>query len=82
MQSIEELENDPQVIANNYITGFDHPVLGSVKMCNFPVGFSETPAGVWKEAPELGQDTETVLVDELGYDWDDIQRFQEAGAIL
>ncbi len=47
-------------------------------MCNFPVGFSETPAGVWKEAPEVGEDTEAVLVE----DWDDIQRFQEAGAIL
>jgi crotonobetainyl-CoA:carnitine CoA-transferase CaiB-like acyl-CoA transferase len=82
VQSIEELKDDPQVIANNYITDFDHPVLGSVKMCNFPVGFSETPAGVWKEAPELGQDTETVLIDELGYDWDDIRRVQEAGAIL
>ena len=82
VQSIEELENDPQVIANNYITDFAHPVLGDVKMCNFPVIFSETPAGVWKEAPELGQDTESILIDELGYDWADIQRFQEAGSIL
>ncbi len=82
VQTIEELEHDPQVIANDYITRFDHPVLGQVKMCNFPVGFSETPAGVWKEAPELGQDTESILIDELGYDWDDIQRFQEAKAIL
>lgn len=82
VQTIEELEDDPQVIANHYITDFDHPVLGKVKMCNFPVGFSETPAGIWKEAPELGQDTEDILIDELGYDWDDVQRFQEAGAIL
>ncbi|MCH8088012.1 MAG: glutamate--tRNA ligase [Chloroflexi bacterium] len=78
----EELEYDPQVIANNSTTDFAHPVLGDVKMCNFPVIFSETPAGVWKEAPELGQDTESILIDELGYDWADIQRFQEAGSIL
>lgn len=82
VQSITELKDDPQVIANNYITDFDHPVLGKVKMCNFPVRFGETPAGVWKEAPELGQDTEAVLVDELGYSWDDVERFREAGAIL
>jgi crotonobetainyl-CoA:carnitine CoA-transferase CaiB-like acyl-CoA transferase len=44
--------------------------------------FSETPAGVWKEAPELGQDTETILIEELGYDWDDIGRLQQAGTIL
>ncbi|MCI0440544.1 MAG: CoA transferase [Chloroflexi bacterium] len=82
VQKIEELKDDPQVIANNYITDFDHPVLGKVKMCNFPVTFSETPAGVWKEAPELGQDTEAILTEELGYSWEDITRLQEAGAIL
>ena len=82
VQTIPELEHDPQVVANNYITGFDHPVIGDVKMCNFPVTFSDTPAGVWKEAPELGQDTEAILLEELGRDWDDIQRLQECGAIL
>ncbi len=81
VQTIDELEYDPQVIANNYITQFAHPVIGNVKMCNFPVTFSETPAGVWKEAPELGQDTEAILIDELGYDWEDIARLQSAGAI-
>ena len=82
VQTVEELRDDPQVIANNYITDFAHPVIGDVQMCNFPVTFSETPAGVWKEAPELGQDTEALLIEELGYDWDDIGRLQEAGAIL
>ena len=82
VQTIGELEHDPQVIANGYVTEFEHPVIGDVKMCNFPVGFSETPAGVWKEAPELGQDTEAILIEELGYDWDDIQRLQESGSIL
>ncbi|MCH8826938.1 MAG: CoA transferase [Chloroflexi bacterium] len=77
-----KLKDDPQVIANDYITDFDHPVLGKVQMCNFPVAFSETPASIRREAPELGQHTEAILVDELGYDWDDIARFQEAGAIL
>ena len=81
VQTIQELEHDPQVIANNYITGFKHPVIGDVKMCNFPVTFSETPAGVWKEAPELGQDTEMIMLEELGYGWDNIQQFQERGAI-
>ncbi|MCS5659980.1 MAG: CoA transferase, partial [Dehalococcoidia bacterium] len=82
VQSVEELETDPQVIANNYITNFNHPVIGEVKMCNFPVNFSETPAGIWKEAPELGQDTESILIDEMGYSWDDITRLQESGSIL
>jgi len=82
VQSITDLKDDVQVVANNYITDFDHPVLGDVKMCNHPNIYSETPAGLWREAPELGQHTEQILIDELGYDWDDISELQEAGAIL
>lgn len=82
IQSIEELKDDPQVIANDYITNFDHPDLGSIKVCNFPVAFSETATSIRRGAPELGQDTEAILIDELGYDWDDIGQLQEAGAIL
>lgn len=82
VQSIAELRDDPQVIANDYITDFEHPDLGAIKVCNFPVKFSETPSSIVRGAPELGQDTESVLIDELGYDWDAIARFQAAGAIL
>ncbi len=82
VQSITDLKDDVQVVANNYITDFDHPVLGDVKMCNHPNIYSETPAGLWREAPELGQHTEQILIDELGYDWDDISELQDAGAIL
>ena len=82
VQSIEELSDDIQVQSNNYITHFDHPVLGDVQMCNHPNIYSETPAGIWKEAPEVGQDTEEILIENLGYDWDDIGRLQSAGAIL
>ncbi len=82
VQQIEELEQDAQVIANDYITTFDHPVLGSVKMCNHPNHYSETPAGIWREAPELGQHTEEILTEELGYDRDEIEQLRAAGAIL
>jgi crotonobetainyl-CoA:carnitine CoA-transferase CaiB-like acyl-CoA transferase len=82
VQEIEELQDDPQVIANDYITTFNHPVLGAVKMCNHPVTYSETPAGIFREAPELGQHTEEILIDELGYDWPDIERLKDKGAIL
>ena len=82
VQSTDELEHDPQVIANNYITTFDHPVIGSIKMCNHPNIYSETPSGIFKEAPELGQHTEEILVDELGYTWDDITALQDKSVIL
>ena len=49
------------------------------KVCNI---YSETPAGIWKEAPEVGQHTEEILVNELGYGWDDIEKLQSTGTIL
>jgi len=82
VQSIDELEDDPQVIANDFITTFDHPVMGPVKMCNHPNIYSETPSGIWREAPELGQHTEEVLIEELDYTWDDINAIRDKGAIL
>ena len=82
VQYVSELKDDPQVIANNYISEFEHPSLGTTKMCSFPVTFSETPASIWKEAPELGQDTESILIDELNYNWEDITQLQNTGSIL
>ena len=82
VQTIEELEDDPQVIANEYITAIDHPTAGAVKMCNHPNTYSDTPARIQSAAPRLGQHAEDVLIDELGYSWDDIQRLRDAGAIL
>ena len=82
VQTIEELEDDPQVIANEYITAIDHPTAGAVKMCNHPNTCSDTPARIQSAAPRLGQHAEDVLIDELGYSWDDIQRLRDAGAIL
>ncbi len=82
VQTIEELPDDPQVIANDYITDFNHPTIGPIRACNFPVAFSETPSTIRSGAPELGEHTESILVDELGFDWSDIEKFQDAGAIL
>ena len=82
VQAVQDLEHDPQVVANDYITGFEHPALGAVKMCNHPIIYGETPSKIQTEAPELGQHTEEVLIEELGYDWNDLERLREAGAIL
>ncbi len=81
VQSIGELPDDPQVIANDYITKFDHPVYGLVDECRHPINYYETPAGIWREAPEFGQHTEEVLL-EAGYGWGDIEKLREKGAIL
>lgn len=80
VQSLSELELDPQVIANEYIAQVDHPTLGKVKLANHPVHYSETPARISRTAPELGQHTEEVL-ESLGYSWEQMAQLRELGAL-
>jgi crotonobetainyl-CoA:carnitine CoA-transferase CaiB-like acyl-CoA transferase len=61
-----EASNDPDVIANGYVTHVDYPKYGKkLKVHGTPWQFSETPAkpGI---APELGEHNHAVLC-ELGY---------------
>lgn len=80
VQSPSEVANDPQVLPNRYFTYVDHPVWGKTKVVGFPWDFSETPASWRREAPELGQHTEEILL-EVGYTWDDIVRFKDEAVI-
>jgi crotonobetainyl-CoA:carnitine CoA-transferase CaiB-like acyl-CoA transferase len=70
---------DPQVIANEYVVEIDDPIHGKVKVPGIPVKLSKTPGKVDKLAPELGQHTEEVLMEVLGYTWDDLAKLREAG---
>jgi hypothetical protein len=42
----------------------------------------ETPGTVRSLGPQLGQDTELILFETLGYDWDKIGALKESGTIL
>ena len=62
----EEVLNDPQNLANEYITEIDVPLLGTVKTIGPLVHLSDTPALGQRLPPELSADTSTVM-DELGF---------------
>ena len=82
VQRTLELQNDPQVTLNDYIIDFDHPALGPSKWLQTPVSYSKNPVSTRKMAPAHGEDTETLLIDLLDYDWDDIAALQEERVIL
>ena len=81
VQSLGELPDDPQIIANDYITQVEHPDLGRVSLANHPVTYSETPHSIRSLAPELGEHTEEIIL-ELGYTWEDIADLQDKGVIF
>jgi crotonobetainyl-CoA:carnitine CoA-transferase CaiB-like acyl-CoA transferase len=72
--------DDPVVrVAGAFVT-VESPT-GPVEQVNTPADFYGTPAKPGNWPPELGQDTETILTEELGYDWDRISSLKELRAI-
>ena len=66
INTLLEASNDPDVLANGYVTEIDYPKHGKrLKVHGSPWHFSETPARIGV-APELGADNEATLR-ELGY---------------
>lgn len=81
VNTLSDAIEDPQTLANEYITEYDHPELGKVKMLGLPVKFGKTPGRITNWAPELGQHTEEVLTEILGYSWDDIIKLKDEDVI-
>jgi crotonobetainyl-CoA:carnitine CoA-transferase CaiB-like acyl-CoA transferase len=73
---IPEILEDELAKVNNFFTDIDHPVMGTARLLNSPMQFSETPAEITTVAPQLGAHTEEVLL-AAGYTWQDIARFKE-----
>lgn len=80
VQSVPELLDDPQVIANGYVGDVVVDGEPAYRLPAVPVQFDGQPPAL-RRAPEHGEDTEAVLV-ELGYDWDEIIALKEAEVIL
>ncbi|MEM7540864.1 MAG: CoA transferase [Pseudomonadota bacterium] len=71
----------PQAIENKTIEIFDHPYAGPLRQARPAARFSETPAGIYRGAPRLGEDTDEVLR-EIGFDNLAITALKEAGVAL
>ncbi len=79
--SYADLANDPHVIATGMIATVDHPTIGKLRLPNVPLHLSETPAEIRLPPPLLGEHTDAVLRERLGYDTERLGRLHEAGAI-
>jgi len=76
-----EALSDPQVLHRNMIIELKHPDGPSTRGPGNPIKLSRTNEESFTPAPKLGQQTESVLRDVLGYNAEKIERKRAKGAI-
>jgi crotonobetainyl-CoA:carnitine CoA-transferase CaiB-like acyl-CoA transferase len=78
---VNETINDAHVIGRDMFVEMEHPLAGKIKLINFPVKFSETPAKLLTPAPVLGQNNKEILQELMGFNDEKIKELMQKGVI-
>ena len=78
---MEQVYRDPQVKAREMVVDLDDPELGTLRNIGVPVKLSETPGGIRRRAPALGEHSKEVLSG-AGYSEREITALVEAGVVV
>ncbi|MGF1593338.1 MAG: formyl-CoA transferase [Kiloniellaceae bacterium] len=78
--SMKELAEEPSLRATGTIVEVDHPERGKYLTVGNPIKLSDSPAEV-KRSPLLGEHTEEILREVLGYSEDEVQEAWSSGAL-
>ena len=78
--SIEELISEEALVKTGTVVEVDHPERGRYRTVGNPIKLSNSPTEVVR-SPLLGEHTDEVLTDVLGYDAAQIKALREAGAV-
>ncbi len=82
INNLADVIKDEQAWRNNYfMKAYCEEVKREVEVRGLPVTLSKTPGEVNTLGPQLGQDTELLMMDLLEYEWDQIEEFKAKGAI-
>jgi len=80
MNTLDEVEADPQVQARKMIVELDTPDGRKVKQVGISVKLSETPGSIRSLAPTLGEHTEEIMHG-LGYSDEQIEKWRDDGSV-
>ncbi|ARP93273.1 CaiB/BaiF CoA transferase family protein [Bordetella genomosp. 13] len=79
INTVDQVYQDPQVLARNMRLDLPHPTAGKVPMAGSPLKFSGSPVQYRHAPPLLGQHTRQVLQERLGLSEDDIRALAQGG---
>ena len=77
----KEMLEDTHIAAREAIVKIAHPMFGDIKMQNTFPKLSDTPGEIRWVGPELGEHTDAVLSDLLGYDDARVAELKAAGVV-
>lgn len=83
VNNLADVIRDEQAWQNQYfMKTYCEEVQREVDVRGLPITLSKTPGEIKTLGPQLGQDTELIMMDLLGYEWEEIEAFKSEGAIL
>ncbi len=81
IQNIQQVVEDPQVLARDMIVRILHPIAGPLRMAGSPLKLSDTPPEITRHAPALGEHTDQVLQSLLGSSSGDLAQWRDSDVI-
>ncbi|NDF80289.1 MAG: CoA transferase [Betaproteobacteria bacterium] len=81
INNLSEVFADPQVLARNMVSTWQHPHQKDLKLVASPLKLSRTPVRQAHVPPQLGQHTSQLLEEVLGYNSAQIEQLKIKGVI-
>ncbi len=81
VNTVDKVLSDPQILARNMLVEASHPSYGKVKVLGNPVQMSGRSEESFTGAPTLGEHTQEILSELLGYSLEKINELKKEGII-
>ena len=81
INNLKEICEDPHIKYRGMLVEIDQPRAGRMKIAGSPIHLSETPGRIYAPAPLLGEHSDEVLKDILGYSQEEIDKLKKKGII-
>jgi len=81
VNDMESLFGDPHLRHRGMVQEVPHPTIGTLRLTGVPLKYSETPGRIQRHPPLLGEHTDEILTEVLGYSDEQIATLRADGVL-